>query len=258
MDTEETGVPSGSPEQAGDGTQESQSDQSASEDTLSQPDLSDVPEEYRDAVAKAVEGKAKALQADYTRKTQAVADRNREAEAFRNLMGDDRIAQVIDNMVKYGTPTAPTPQAQAPRRSGEDIILDIINGGEDALDKLIAERAERIVNERVSPIAEANAAREAEAEILRMSQKYPDFEEHGDAIASILQSSGYSMTPEQAYRLATWDTFQKKGAAEAAKSAGNRAAAAGATKGSSAPVTTEKAPSNMYEAFELAKKQMGR
>lgn len=258
MDTDETAVHSDAPEQAGNGTQEVQSDQAPSDDTLSQPDLTDVPEEYRDAVAKAVEEKAKALQADYTRKTQQVADKNREADAFRQLMGDERMAQVIDNMVRYGTPTVPTPQAPQQRKSGEDILLDILNGGEDALDRLIAERAERIVNERVSPIAEANASREAADVIVRLSSKYPDFLEHEDAIASVIKASGYTMDAEQAYKVATWDTVRTKGAAEVARSNEGRAIAAGATKGSAATVTTEKPASDMYEAFAMAKKQMGR
>lgn len=252
MEDETIAVPSVSTEPADSSTQEVQSDQATISPDAPDPDegidLAALTREELDAyVERQVEKKAKPLQADYTRKTQEIADIRRKAAAF------DELAPLLEKPDRTVTPPAPKP-----RMSGEDVLLRILDGGEDFLDTLIKDRAAALVEERVAPLSQAEATREADATISRLTAKYPDFGEHADRIVALLEASSYAMDVEQAYQLATWDKQRAAGMNEATRAAQQRTQAAGTTSGRSATIAPNATIRSVKDAFEAAKRQAGR
>lgn len=253
MSAEDNAVPS-APDGSGDtATPPVQSDPAP--EAAQTPKLDDIPEEYRGIV----EEKLKSLQADYTKKTQDVADVRRKAEAFETLMADETAKTVLENLAKYGTPTPPQ-QAPVQKLTGEALLLGILEGGEEYLDRMIQERAERLIDLRVTPLSAAQAGQQAEAEMARLQAKYPDFMEREDEISRLIEESEYRLDPESAYKIAAFGKTPAKQAAEAAKaqSQEGREKAAGASPKGSPVATAPGRFKNISEAFEAAKRTHGR
>lgn len=195
----------------------------------------------------------KSLLGDYTRKTQEISTIKGQADAFNELANQPGFAEVLANLEKYGTFTAPAEeQKPVQQMNGEEILTKILEDPNWLTNK-IREEAQALNQ----PILEREGQREASSTIEKLTAKYPDFPEYSNDIAKKIEQSGFKMDPEDAYKALAFDKSYQKGANEATKVTQDRINAAG-TKGSSAQVTQPQVFKTINEAFQAAKKQHGK
>lgn len=199
------------------------------------------------------EGKAiyKQFQGDYTRKTQDIASTRGKADAFEKMVSNPGFAQMMDNIEKYGTPVAPKEEpAKETRLSGEDLLLRILEDPD-----FFYKEVDRIAESKVAPLSTREAAKEADAEISRLSSKYPDFMTYETEIANLIEESGHRIDAEKAYKIVTYDKALSRGMEEGSKTTEKRLN----TPTSRSSAASAEAPveyKSIHEAFEAAKKQL--
>jgi hypothetical protein len=246
MPDDTTAVVEGTEQTSQESTQEATIDQAEASKPVSITDIDSLPEE--------LQALAKQLQGDYTRKTQELAAVRGKADAFEELSNNPGFVSLMENIEKYGSPVPPAIQ-EAPAMSGEEWLLKAIEDP-NFVKNMIREEAQKIVDERVSPLTDREARSASEAEITRLSTKYSDFNDHQDAIAEMIEQSKYTLDPETAYKVLTYDSVRSKGVEEGARVTETRVKAA-SVSGSKAQVQTPVLYKSMAEAYIAAKKAHG-
>lgn len=197
------------------------------------------------------------MQKDYTRKTQAVADERRELEALRETYLS-RIAEVQE-LAKGQSQTKDEP-VQPAKMSGEELLLEILDKGESALDSRVEARAMEMLKqalaEQIAPLQAAESQRSTAAQETSFAETYPHLNvpEYRDQIADLMEK-GRSF-PESVEvvdgrwakaQLGTIRTEQKRSAA----------ATKTAAPSSSAPVQRPAAYKSFAEAADAAMREHG-
>lgn len=200
-----------------------QSDESAAqtiEDSFTSLDPTTLPPEakpFYDSMLK-----------DYRSKTAEIADLRgnapdwqAKADAFDGLMANDGFVKLLNavEQAQNGTVAADNPATQSP--TGEDLLLQILDNP-NKLNELIRNEAEKLVN----PIADRVNAEQAAKLHAELLAKHPDLPQHEAKMAEYLERSNFTLEPEEAYRLATYDAVKQAGINQGAQSVQKRNQAA--------------------------------
>ncbi len=176
-------------------------------------------EEHNPALAKVY----KSMQADYTRKTQALAEQRRElsdadqkAQWWDQLNGNPELVNHIRAYVEQrenGVPQQPVPaqQPQAEDYNPELDDLDLDPGQRSAVQRLIKD----VIETEVRPYVEDLYAREVNRELETLKTDIPGFEENYEAIKQHRISGSNRQTWREAARDYLFDKQREMGMREA-------------------------------------------
>lgn len=216
-------------------------------------DPKDIPDHLK--------GIHKSMHADYTKKTQELAEDRKNLEtksnAFDELLNNPQFTTVMENIQKYGTPAPPADTTHTKELTGEEVLLRILENPR-YLDQLIEEKARAIT----SPLTEKEAEREASSVYASFTEKYSDFKEYDAELEAFVLTLPSGVTTEQTislidskYKALAFDKLQEKN--KALEKDTKRQEAAGVSKSSAASASKNPGKMTMHQAFELAQKQHG-
>lgn len=218
------------------------------------PEATDQPESFTSVdpstLPPELQATYKSLQADYTRKTQNLAEINRKAAAFEEVMSNPNLSKMV---ATASTQPGESPAPQETPMSGEELLVKILDDPQ-ALFDIVDKRAEEIANRKLEPLSEKVYSKEADTEITRLSQKYPDFLDHESQIVETMEKYGLD-DPESAYKLVTYDKIEQKGVDRGVQV--TEARIKGAQPESSTAPVVKAGKMSFQEAFEQAKRSQG-
>lgn len=195
-----------------------------------QQDQIDLPEgvtleyldEHHPELAKVYRG----MQADYTRKTQRLADRNREAgalerkaEMWDQLTANERLVDHIRQFVERGEaatshtaapPTTPS-HRQEPQYDYSDDLDDFTPEQQSRVRSIVAEA----ISQEVKPYVQDLYAREATRTVKQLEDTLPGFREAKPEIERFRAENGNRHTWEEAAKLVLFEKQREMGMREA-------------------------------------------
>lgn len=236
------------------GSQDTGTDQATGTDesSVSDSEVTTTEESFTDPSKLPPELQAtyKSMQADYTRKTQGLADVSKKAEALDVLMNNPQFNAFMKALEEGNQPKRETGEIDTSQMSGEELISKLVENP-SMLRSLIQQEAKTLVD----PIAESYYADKAGAEIQRLRSAYPDFQNYESDIVSMIES-GEVNSPEAGYKILSWANVKQQGINEGIKTVEKRS---GSTQppSSNAPTSPTGKYGSVLEAFEAAKQLTG-
>lgn len=193
------------------------------------------------------------MQADYVKKTQALAEDKKKAQLYDQMAQEQMVQQKF-----------PKPEEVQATQESEDYISQALGvdpstlGAEekqqlDNLVKVVEAVAQKRIQEQITPLQNTLMTRDYRQELTEVKGRYPDFDKYVPQIKEILNNNS-QMSYEQAYKIASFEDREVKGRTQAVQ---NREVKKKQASLKTSPASEKDEPANNFESiFGWAKKKI--
>lgn len=191
------------------------------------------------------------MQASFTQKMQVAAAASKKAQAFENLVGNPRFRAWLEEEYKGVKPnTSSSTDTSSDRKS---------TGKGGGIRQMIREELSALVGPLQNKVAELDNSYKGvrtEKEFEKFESKYPFYEPYKEDMKAVLEENP-ALSFEQALAVVVFPDLLKKVGSGLGKQTSKKRANIAKPNRTSLKETTDDVPKSVFDAYTLAKKQLG-